>query len=346
MRGAALALLLASLGLPAAAADRPGKVGVTEILFTDAARNRPLATQLWYPAAADAREADLHYERAFRGRAAVDARPGGTRHPLVLLSHGLGGGKSNQSWLAEALAARGYVVAAIDHWNDTRAHGTPEGGLSVWERPQDLSHVLSALLAHPSWSGRIDAGRVGAAGHSSGGYTALALLGARYAPLQMLAYCQSAGAGADCAFRNGARLEKVAFANAGGSWRDPRVRAAFAMAPALGPGMDPDSLRAIAAPVQIVAAENDEILPFHAHAAHYASLIPGARLLSLPDGGHFVFMPRCNVPATVFTWFHRFDICGRHHDADRAAVHAAVGTAAAQFFDRALGSAARAGTDG
>lgn len=341
MTGRLLVALALALGAASVEAElRPGKVGTIELALADHGRGRSLPTQLWYPAAAGAAETELAYERAFKGRAAVGAAPDANRHPLVLLSHGDKGGKSNQSWLAEVLAANGYVVAAVDHWQNTRHDATPEGTLRVWERPQDLSFVLSALLADAAWAPRIDATRVGAAGHSSGGYTALALVGARYRPLQMGAYCAGTAAGPDCTLARGARLESIDFTPADRSWRDDRVRAAFAMAPALGPGMDAASLKQVGVPVQIVAAHNDEVLPFAAHAAHYAALIPGARLLTLPDGGHFAFMPECTLPATLFTWFHTFDICGRRHAADRATLHATTVTAALRFFGQALAPSA------
>jgi predicted dienelactone hydrolase len=304
--------------------------------FVDRARSRPLATRIWYPAAPGAAEVDQAYERAFVGRAAPDAPFAGGARPLVLLSHGDRGSNVNQAWLAETLAANGYVVAAVAHWMNTREQNTPEDTIRAWERPQDLSFVLSALLADPTWQPRIDPSRVGAAGHSSGGYTALALAGAVYQPLRMREYCRGPDAGPDCALAAQARIDRIDFAPASRSWRDARVRAALALAPALGPGMDPASLQAIRVPVEIIATADDELVPFRWHAARYAAGIPGAQLITLPEGGHFAFMPLCTVPATVFTWFHRFDICGRRHDVARASVHATVAAAGLRFFDRTL----------
>jgi pimeloyl-ACP methyl ester carboxylesterase len=48
---------------------------------------------------------------------------------------------------------------------------------------------------------------------------------------------------------------------AGRSYRDSRVRAAFAIAPALGPAFIPSSLRRITTPVAIVAGAEDRIAP-------------------------------------------------------------------------------------
>jgi len=339
MKHAAALGLAALLAAATASADagRPHKVGVTQVQFTDAARQRPLPTRIWYPAADTANETPQAYNHAFKGTAAPDAAFGGDPAPLIVLSHGDKGNNTNQVWLAEALAAHGNIVAAVDHWKNTTDDNEPEETVRVWQRPQDMSFVISALLADPAWKARIDPARIGATGHSSGGYTALALAGAVYAPLRMQAYCASAEAGTDCTFARGVAFERIDFSPSGRSYRDPRVRAVFAMAPALGPGMQPDSLKAIRVPVQIVAAANDEILPFPQHAARYAREIPGARLATLEGGGHFVFMPECTFVAAVFTYFHRFDICGHRHDeVERADVHARVAKAAVTFFESAF----------
>lgn len=323
---------------PLAAADaRPHKVGVTQLSLEDTARKRPLPVRLWYPAAAAAVEQPQAYARAFKGSAAPDAAFGAGPAPLVVLSHGDRGNNTNQSWLAEALAANGTIVAAVDHWKNTTDDFIPEATIQVWERPQDLSFVVSALLADATWKGRIDPARIGAAGHSSGGYSALALAGAVYSPFRLREYCQGPQAGPDCALGKGLAYETIDFKPSMKSYRDARIRAVFAMAPAVGPSIEPASLQGIAIPVHIVAAANDELVPFEQHAARYARGIPDARLTTLAGGGHFVFMPECNLVATVFTWFHRYDICGRRHDeVVRTDVHAQVARAAVEFFGASL----------
>lgn len=322
---------------PAPAAPRPGKVGLATVQFVDAARSRPLDVQLWYPATPDAVETAQAYERAFRGRAAVNgAYAEAGRRPLILLSHGDRGTPFNQAWLAEHLAARGYVVAAVAHWLNTRTNNVPEATLRAWERPQDASFVVTALLQDATWQPRLDPGRIGAAGHSSGGYTALALAGARYDPLRMRDYCRGPLAGADCRLVQGIDMTQVDFRGVDADYRDPRVRAVVALAPALGPGMTPASLRAIPIPVLIAASRDDELLPFEQHAARYARDIPRAQSETLADGGHFVFMPLCTTAGWIFTYFNDYDVCGRRHDVDRAEAHASIAARATQFFDTTL----------
>ena len=86
--------------------------------------------------------------------------------------------------MAEALAARGYLVAALrhpgDNWQDQSLR-TQRAEQYFDERPRQVSRVIDTLLADPAWSPRIarDArgARVGAVGHSAGGYTVIALAG-------------------------------------------------------------------------------------------------------------------------------------------------------------------------
>jgi predicted dienelactone hydrolase len=328
-------LLVVSLNLVAAGPAVPGYVNLA---YEDTVRQRPLAVKLWYPAAGGTSVAPMSYEHAWKGLAVAGApyRADAKPMPLVLLSHGDRGSNLDQSWLAEALAANGYLVASVAHWKNTWNDNEPEATLRAWERPQDGTAVLDRLLSDEMWRARVDESRIAAAGHSSGGYTALALAGAVYAPMQMSRYCASHESAADCALAGGA-VGRIDFSKAGASYRDQRVRAVFAMAPALGPGIDEASLRAIALPVAIVYAADDEVLrPPELHARRYAAAVPGARVVELPRGGHFGFMPECTWVTRTFTFFKTFDICGRKTDVDRAALHATVAYEALAFLSASL----------
>jgi len=77
------------------------------------------------------------------------------------------------------------------------------------------------------------------------------------------------------------------------SYRDPRIRAVFAMAPAIGPGFTQAGLEPVKIPVFIAAGSADTITPADEHAERYAKLIHGATLTIIPHAGHMLFGGEC-----------------------------------------------------
>lgn len=321
-------------------------IGVTDLEFKDESRDRPVAVKIWYPIEGSQRASSMSYDLAFKGHARKNGTflEGSGRRPLVMLSHGDRGSNVDQSWLAEALASDGYIVAAVSHWLNTWRENTPEATLKVWDRPKDISFAIGELQAHPVWGPRIDPERIGAAGHSAGGYTSLALAGAIYSPLQMSEYCKAQSDARECNLGDGADLDSIDFTQSKVSYKDPRVKAIVAMAPALGPGIKTSSLAEISTPVLVIAAKDDELLRYELNAEVYAHHIPGAELILLPKGGHFVFMPECTFMGKVFTYFHRFDICGRRAkvEDDRPRLHIQIEEAVIAFFKANLSTESKA----
>jgi predicted dienelactone hydrolase len=156
-------------------------------------------------------------------------------YPVIVFSHGFTGCNTQSVFLTEALAASGYLVVAPNH-ADARCGTAPQsaGGLSL-RRPQpeesfgdatlwsdstyrarytDIEVVLDSVLSRSAFDGvPVDAKRVGIAGHSLGGYTALALAGAWP------------------------------------SWRDPRIKAVLALSPWCAPFIAHGDLGHLSAPV-------------------------------------------------------------------------------------------------
>ena len=58
----------------------------------------------------------------------------------------------------------------------------------IWQRPHDLTLDISFLLQDKVWGSHIDARRIGAAGHSQGGFTSLWIGGAKVNPDLFLKY--------------------------------------------------------------------------------------------------------------------------------------------------------------
>lgn len=342
-------LLVAALGLgmglapPLAAAAEvvPAfAAGQTPLEWRDESRDRPIAVRVWYPAAPAARKTRRAYGPVFRSDVATGAPYAAAgRRPLVVLSHGDRGSYNDQSWLAEPLAAQGYVVAAVAHYNNTWNRNEPAATLRLWERPLDLSFVITRLLADPVWGPRIDPRRIGAAGHSSGGYSVLALAGARFDPERMQRYCAGPARGPDCARVAGVRPDPADAPVARRSYHDPRVRAVVAMAPAVGPGVVPESLRDVSVPVLLVATADDPILLPEQHVRRYASALPDAGLLLLPQGGHFAFMPEVTFTGRIMTALFDGDVAGRSIPVDRGDLHREIVQRAEAFLARSLAAA-------
>ncbi|HZY98803.1 MAG TPA: hypothetical protein VFE36_04450, partial [Candidatus Baltobacteraceae bacterium] len=112
------------------------------------------------------------------------------RFPLIAFSHGTGGSALQMAWFATGLAARGFIVVAVDHPGNSLDTYTPAGFGLWWLRPGDVSLALSTALADPTLGPAIDANRIGAAGFSLGGYTVLELGGARTDLKRFAGYCR------------------------------------------------------------------------------------------------------------------------------------------------------------
>ncbi|MCB9411828.1 MAG: hypothetical protein H6525_03125 [Actinobacteria bacterium] len=104
------------------------------------------------------------------------------RAPVVLVSHGGIGcatGHTSFAYLGQEFAGNGYLSVHLAHLPSAdEIH-------QRWDRPQDVSAVLDAIIDDPEalpegFTGELDAGRVGHLGHSWGAYAAHALAGAEF----------------------------------------------------------------------------------------------------------------------------------------------------------------------
>lgn len=197
--------------------------------------------------------------------------------PLVVFSHGLGGsrfGFSNlgRHWAGECVAALHLQHAGSDRalwragrgWallSSLREAATADNAVA---RAVDVRFALDHVLLEPSLAGRIDANRIGAAGHSFGANTALMVAGARFE-------------------RDGKAMD----------WRDPRIKAAVILSPpSLPGGLDAQATYgAIAVPTLHLTGTRDVTpipglltMPWHRREA-FDAIHAAPRYLGIFDGG-------------------------------------------------------------
>jgi predicted dienelactone hydrolase len=231
---------------------------------------------VWYPTAAQ--PSLFAYGPQFSGMVASNApvsRACGAAVPLVVFSHGdLGCGLQSVAF-TEELARSGYVVVAPDHADASLCHTAPAppGAAAVrgqpriadpgaWDdasridRRQDVEAAIDNLLQDPEFSQVIDAGKIGLAGHSLGGYTVMGIAGAWP------------------------------------SWLDPRVRAVLAMSPYVMPFQGKHTLGNVHVPLMYQGGTLDVgITPFLMGAkGAYAAANPPAYFVELRGAGHFAWV--------------------------------------------------------
>lgn len=224
--------------------------------------------------------------------------------PVVLVSHGTGGSAEGMGWLGCRLAAKGFVVLAVNHHGNTAIEPYfPEGFLCWWERALDLTTILNILSDTNFFAGKIDLSRVYAAGFSLGGYAALALAGA-ITDVKLFDAWASGQQGVrgpreypDIADRIPDLLATSAVFRAsqerqGNLYRDQRVKAVYAFAPAPPVrGFTAGSLASIDIPVGIMVGASDTEAPCEECADWLANQIPNCNLSLLgPEVGHYVFL--------------------------------------------------------
>ncbi len=221
--------------------------------------------------------------------------------PVVVISHGLGSGRTSFKYFAEHLASHGFVVAVPEH------PGSSERQISALldgkaddvsnpqefiDRPLDVSSLLDELTRlnqmDGPFKGRININQVGVMGQSFGGYTALALVGAKI-------NFDSLQKGCDKSFAQSLNLSLLLQCQAQQlpkqdySFRDTRVKAAIAVNPVTSSVFGVEGFKSIQAPVMIISGTSDSITPPLAEQIEPFTWLPNIekRLILIDGATHF-----------------------------------------------------------
>ena len=344
-------LALVCLIVPAAVVAQPiNSVGFSAIKVPDPINGGTMPGFVFYPS------------RHLKGMTAVgpyelnatrDAPAVHGPRPLVVISHGHGGSDLGHHDLATYLAGHGFIVAAITHPKDNFRDSSGDGQpVVLGGRPKQISATISYLLQSPRWKPQIDASRIGVAGFSNGGYTALLVVGAEPRFTSVISHCKVHPDDRNIcapvekieaeAAKNHRSAEQIVEAlqrglHQWGNTSDPRVKAAFLMAP-FSSVFDRAGLAHINSPVFLYYAQDDHVLLPRYNALHIAPLIRTLVAVKMvPHAGHYVFLSPCSTALAK----EAPDICDDPPGTDRVAVHREINADALSFFQKALTTTSR-----
>ena len=226
-----------------------------------------------------------------------------THGPLVVISHGFGADRRFFAYLANHLASHGLTVISVEHpgsnvaslmslptqqGNDSQPLNRILPATEFLDRPRDISFVLDRMerLNYYSYSlrDRLSTDQVTLIGHSLGGYTALALAGAKLDLRPLSSFCQ--------------QLSPVNFSPA--DWlqcaaldlpvnraalKDDRVSQVIVMNPLTGLLFGDQGLKQVKLPTLMFASTHDGVTPVAEQQLNPFNQLAGEKYLVTMIGG-------------------------------------------------------------
>lgn len=272
--------------------------GVAEIEVFDIRADRPLTGNIWYPTNTPDRMQQADKSKVWEmALADPDGTPAKGPFPLLVVSHGMYGNTFNQAWLGSELSRRGFVVAMVNHPGTSTFLRDKDQARQLWDRPKDLSRLISYLTGQSDYSQMIDAKRIYAAGHSLGGFTVMLSAGAQFDSDQYRKACDVTDPPVACGVLKGWSVaetpeDKVAMQ---ALLKDPRISKVISMDLGGTPVLSRSSLAAVDIPILVLGSERADMLNQDVESRELAGALPEklAKHVELKDAGHFDFMGKC-----------------------------------------------------
>jgi len=307
-------------------------VGFQQLTVPDPG-SQPLEVGIWYPSNSLTAPQPLEL---FTQDVAEDGTIEGRRLPLIVMSHGTGGGFAGHYDTALALANAGFVVASVTHTGDNYRDLSDQAKRDTFiNRTRHVRQVLDYMLA--AWPGheRIDAERVGMFGFSAGGFTTLIAIGGVPDLAKVQPFCAAHPDDWGCRLvkSRGIDLATAALPPASAWVHDARIKAAVVVAPALGYTFNGGGLAQVSVPIQLWRGAIDPILPHPNYAqVVYDELKTKPDYRVVPNAGHFSFLAPCSEALAKVA----SQICPDAPGFDRAAFHQEFDAAVVAFFEAKL----------
>lgn len=327
MRPLIFATVLAAQG-SALSAQAPG---IQDISVHAPNHGRAVTGKIWYPGTGNTKTVIFAENPVFQGvEAAPDAPLPQGPHPVILLSHGLGGSVYAMAWLASGLAERGAIVVSVNHPNTTWRDFDPARGTRHWTRARDLSIAMDWLQADPGFAPLLDESRVMAAGFSYGGWTALSLGGVRGNQEGIVNHCRTHGDDSgycETLLSGDADIARIDPAVWNASYKDARVTHVAAIDPGFVWGITAEDTGELVANVSLIGFGDIEtrLSATDFESSGFSALIPQAWTEFIAPAVHFTGMPLCKPAGPGILEDENDDpVCTDPEGTDRAQVHARV----------------------
>ncbi|WP_370152045.1 alpha/beta hydrolase family protein [Ferrovibrio sp.] len=326
----ALLALLLPAALAAAVSSAAHAAGLRLVEIPAAGDAPAIEAAVWSPCATAPGSIPLGIVQIgpFALPATRDCPVAGSDLPLVVISHGYGGSFLGHHDTAAALAAAGFVVAALNHPGDNARERARAGDRAVFvSRPRDIGRLVDYMLGDYAEAAKIDAARIGMFGFSRGGYTTLAVAGGRPDFLRAGLPCPDPQAPLCRQMRDPQQAVLPALPP------DARIRAAVIADPLNAfPGRD--SLQDVRLPLQVWASEQGGQGVEPARVAALQQDLPVKPDFRIVRGAaHFAFLAPC--PADLAARLP--ELCVDAPGFDRVAFHRDFNAAVTAFFRQHLG---------